>query len=121
MRVRKHLARGRFAEIAMIDEIESLEVAPPGGSGAGGGNNKSNEDLSKEIARSLPRNAMEQVTCRRVGDHHYRCNWWTPQETTSYDNPSMLGSLVTTSRISKSQFLDATKIGGKLTVKVITR
>ena len=113
----------------MIDEIdESLEVTPPGGGGktagtaggnsAGGGNN---EDLSKDLARTLARDVMEQVTCRRVGDHHYRCNWWTPQATAAYDNPSMLGSLVTTSRISKSQFIHATKVSGKLTVKVITR
>ena len=109
----------------MIDEIdESLEVTPPGGGkGAGGeaGAANSNEDLSKDLARTLARGVMEQITCRRVGDHHYRCNWWTPQETAGYDNPSMLGSLVTTSRISKSQFVHATKVGGKLTVKVITR
>ena len=80
-----------------------------------------NEDLSKEIARTVERAAFEQVTCRRVGDHHYRCNWWTPQDTKAYDNPSMKGSLVTTSRISKSQFLHATRTAGKLTVRVITR
>jgi len=113
----------------MIDEVdESLEVTPPSGGGksaagadgkaAGGG---SNEDLSKDLARTLARDPMEQITCRRVGDHHYRCNWWTPQTTAGYDNPSMLGSLVTTSRISKSQFIHATKSGGKLTIKVKTR
>jgi hypothetical protein len=113
----------------MIDEVdESLELTPPGGSGkkaAGAGGNSgtgnNSEDLSQDLARTLTRAVMEQVTCRRVGDHHYRCNWWTPQATAAYDNPSMLGSLVTTSRISKSQFIEATKSGGKLTVKVITR
>src|SRR5688500_18508274 len=114
----------------MIEEInESLEVTPPGGGGnsaaaaAGprGGGGGGNEDLSKELARTLARAPLEQITCRRVGDHHYRCNWWTPQATASYDNPSMLGSLVTTSRITQSQFVHATRVGGKLTVKVITR
>src|SRR5688572_11817492 len=113
----------------MIDEIdESLQITPPGGSnsgaggaGGGGGGGAGNEDLSKDLARTLTRAPLEQITCRRVGDHHYRCNWWTPQETVGYDNPSMLGSLVTTSRISKSQFIHATKSAGKLTVKVITR
>src|SRR5688572_883705 len=114
----------------MIEEInESLELNPPGGNsgagaaGAGGprAGGGANEDLSKELARSLDRAPLEQVTCRRVGDHHYRCNWWTPQATAGYDNPSMLGSLVTTSRISRSQFVHATRTGGKLTVKVITR
>ena len=117
----------------MIDEIdESLELTPSGGgkrasgnaagrgdgsSGAGG----EDEDLSKDLARTLSREPLQQITCRRVGDHHYRCNWWTPQSTRSYDNPSMLGSLVTTSRITQSQFVHATKTNGKLTVKVLTR
>jgi hypothetical protein len=106
----------------MIEEIDqSLELTPPAGSGGKAGAAGANEDLSKELARALARNALEQVTCRRVGDHHYRCNWWTPQDTTAYDNPSMKGSLVTTSRISKSQFVHASRVGGKLTVKVITR
>jgi len=113
----------------MIEEInESLEVTPPGsggtssGSGGGGsGGGGGNEDLAKELARTLARTPFEQVTCRRVGDHYYRCNWWTLQDTNSYDNPSMLGSLVTTSRISKSQFLHARRVGGKLTVTVVTR
>src|SRR4051812_42449561 len=57
------------------------------------------EDFSREVARSVARERGEQVTCRRVGDHHYRCNWWSLANTAPYDNPSMLGSLVTTSRI----------------------
>jgi hypothetical protein len=116
----------------MIEEInESLEVTPPGGSGgtssgsggsgSGGGSGGGNEDLAKELARTLARAPFEQITCRRVGDHYYRCNWWTLQDTERYDNPSMLGSLVTTSRISKSQFLHAKRVGGKLTVTVVTR
>jgi hypothetical protein len=117
----------------MMDEVdESLELTPPsggksaggnsaGGGAGGGGAGGGNEDLSKELSRTLKREPLEQITCRRVGDHHYRCNWWTPQDTTAFDNPSMLGSLVTTSRISKSQFVHATRTGGKLTVKVMTR
>jgi hypothetical protein len=113
----------------MIDEVdESLESTPPGDGKTAGGNasglgsaGSANEDLSKDLARALKREPLEQVTCRRVGDHHYRCNWWTPQATATYDNPSMLGSLVTTSRISKSQFVHATRTGPKLTVNVITR
>jgi hypothetical protein len=115
----------------MTDETESLEVTPPpdGGNSAPGASatatatagSRGNEDLSKEIARTVARGAAEQVTCRRVADNHYRCNWWTPQDTAGYDNPSMRGSLVTTSRISKSQFLHATRTGGKLIVREITR
>jgi hypothetical protein len=115
----------------MIEEVnESLEVTPPagnggtgGGAGAGGGaaGGAASQDLAKEIARTLKRTPLEQVTCRRVGDYHYRCNWWTLQDTTRFDNPSMLGSLVTTSRISKSEFVHAERIAGKLTVTVVTR
>jgi hypothetical protein len=115
----------------MIEEAnESLEVTPPAGNGgtggaagagAGGAGGAAGQDLAKEIARTLKRTPFEQITCRRVGDHHYRCNWWTLQDTTRFDNPSMLGSLVTTSRISKSEFVHATRVGGKLTVKVVTR
>jgi hypothetical protein len=63
----------------------------------------------------------EQVTCRRVAEHHYRCNWWTLRDTAAYDNPSMLGSLVTTSRISRSQYLHVTKTAEGLSIRVDTR
>ncbi|MEA2708111.1 MAG: hypothetical protein QOF78_712 [Phycisphaerales bacterium] len=80
-----------------------------------------NEDLSQEIARSIPRKGQEQVTCRRVSGHHYRCNWWSLHDTGAYDNPGMTASLVTTSRICKSQFLHVTKVAGNLKIKELTR
>ena len=79
------------------------------------------EDLSEEVARTVPRAPGEQVTCRRVGDHHYRCNFWSLRNTAAYDNPSMLGSLVTTSHISRSQFLHVTRSGRDLKIRVDTR
>ena len=79
------------------------------------------EDLSEEVARAVAREPGEQVTCRRVGDHHYRCNFWSLRSIAAYDNPSMLGSLVTTSRISRSQFLHVTRSGGDLKIRVDTR
>ena len=72
------------------------------------------EDLSAEIARTVPRSAREQVTCRRISNNHYRCNWWTPEGTGDYDNPQMQGLLVTTNRITKSQFLRVTRSAGEL-------
>ena len=78
-------------------------------------------DLSEEVARAVVRRPGEQVTCRRVGDHHYRCNWWVPESTAGYDNPSMKASLVTTSRIGLSQFLHVTKAGRALQIRVDTR
>jgi hypothetical protein len=85
-----------FPSIALTDE---------GAAGAG----RANEDLASEIARTVPREAREQVTCRRVAQNHYRCNWWAQESTSGYDNPSMVGLLVTTSKICKSRFLRVTK------------
>jgi hypothetical protein len=79
-------------------------------------NANGSEDLSAEIARTISREPREQVTCRRISNDHYRCNWWTPERTAEYDNPHMSGMLVTTSRISKSQFLRVTKSAGALQI-----
>ncbi|HEX8523766.1 MAG TPA: hypothetical protein VF669_16035 [Tepidisphaeraceae bacterium] len=73
-------------------------------------------DLSEDILKQIERKPREQVTCRRVSTHHYRCNWWAPQSTNSYDNPAMLGMLVTTSRICQSRFLRVVKDGERLTI-----
>ena len=77
-------------------------------------------DLSSEIAASIGRKTGEQVTCRRVAPNHYRCNWWSLRGTSAFDNPAMLGSLVTTSRICRSQFLRAVKSGSELSIAVIS-
>jgi hypothetical protein len=76
----------------------------------------SSEDLSAEIARTVEKGSREQVTCRRIGHNHYRCNWWAPEPTAAYDNPHMRGMMVTTSRISKSQFLRVTRSAGTLQI-----
>ncbi len=77
-------------------------------------------DLSDEIARTIKRQPGEQVTCRRVANNHYRCNWWRLKGTSGYDNPGMAGGLVTTSRICRSQFLRVEKTGETLVIKVIS-
>jgi hypothetical protein len=79
------------------------------------------EDLAIEIARSLPKVGREQVTCKRVSKHHYRCNWWRLEDIAAYDNPGMKGSLVTTGRICQSEFVHAMKVGGKLKIQIISR
>ena len=76
-------------------------------------------DLSDEIAATVRRNPGEQVTCRRVGPNHYRCNWWTLRGTNSYDNPNMRGMLVTTGVISQSRFLRAVKTDHTLEITVV--
>ncbi len=79
----------------------------------------SDEDLASEIARTISRKPRETVTCRRVTKGKYRCNWWAPSDTAAYDNPGMQGLLVTTSRISQSQFLQVTKVDGNLKINVV--
>jgi hypothetical protein len=74
-------------------------------------------DLSAEIAKFLPRSARQRVTCRRIVGNSYRCNWWTPQDTSSYDNPSMTGLTVTTHRVTKSEVLHVTKTAQGLVIK----
>jgi hypothetical protein len=97
-------------------EVEAAQSAA-GATGAAG----KDEDLALEIARSLPKNVREQITCKRVTKYHYRCNWWTLDDTASYDNPGMMGSIVTTGRIGQSEFLHVVKVAGELKIRVITR
>ena len=77
-------------------------------------------DLSSAIANTVPRKAREQVTWKRITKSHYRCNWWTLQDTAGYDNPGMQGLTVTTRRISQSQFLHVTKGTDGLTIRVVS-
>ena len=65
-------------------------------------------DLSAEIVRTIARAADERVTCRRIDNNCYRCNWWGPQTRSGYDNPAMGGLLVTTHRVRRSAFLRVT-------------
>lgn len=74
-------------------------------------------DLSKEIVQALPRAAGERVTCRRISGNHYRCNWWAPQNTNTYDNPTITGLEVTTHRVSKSRMFLVTKSVNGLSIK----
>ena len=87
-----------------MDDDNDLKVDQPAAKTARAG-----EDLSAAIAAAVERGPREEVTCRRVSRNHYRCNWWAPQNISDYDNPSMHGMLVTTSRICKSRFLRVTK------------
>jgi hypothetical protein len=101
---------GRIPTLKVSGSIMVEEAFSDGASTKG----IANEDLSAEIARTVTRSAREQVTCRRISHNHYRCNWWTPEATGEYDNPQMQGLLVTTNRITKSQFLRVTRSAGGL-------
>jgi hypothetical protein len=79
------------------------------------------EDLSQEIIESVERRPGDVVKCTRVVGDRYRCNWWAPESTRAYDNPSMVGLLVTTHRVRQSHFLRASKPnGGRLVINVVT-
>jgi hypothetical protein len=108
-------------EAAQTPQEVPVQRAKAKGSGFAAGAAATAEDLSQEVARTVERRPGEQVTCRRVGDSNYRCNWWVMSSTKGFDNPSMLGSLVTTSRIDRSRFLHVTRDARKLLIRDDTR
>src|SRR4051812_16120365 len=99
--------QGEEAERAAPAQAEPRTTAESGPSFAAA--QPKAQDLSKEIVLALPKAAGERVTCRRISGDHYRCNWWSAQGTSEYDNPSMHGLMVTTHRVSRSQLLHVTK------------
>src|SRR5438093_1562481 len=80
----------------------------------------SKEDLSREIAKRVEKESQDQVTCRRISENYYRCNWWAPRIAAEYDNPHMLGAMVATHCLRKSRFLHVIKSGDGLQITVIT-
>jgi hypothetical protein len=78
-------------------------------------------DLSAEILRTVPRGRDERVTCRRITGNHYRCNWWSPQNTDEYDNPGMSGMTVTTHRVSRSEMLHVTRTASGLKITSVSK
>jgi hypothetical protein len=73
-------------------------------------------DFSAEIVGHLEREPADRVTCRRVFDDYYRCNWWAPASKAGYDNPAMYGLTVTTHRVRKSEFLRVSRTTNGLTI-----
>jgi hypothetical protein len=74
-------------------------------------------DLSKEIVATIGKQRDERVTCRRIFADYYRCNWWAPQATGSYDNPCMAGLTVTTHRVRRSEWLHVTRSAAGLAIE----
>jgi hypothetical protein len=77
------------------------------------------QDLAGEISITVPRRAGEVVRCRHIFGDRYRCNWWAPQDTDEYDNPSMAGLMVTTHRVVRSQLVRATKTAKGLEINPV--
>ena len=78
------------------------------------------QDLSAEIVDAVRKSPGERVTCRRVFDNKYRCNWWSAGGTSKYDNPEMTGQLVTTHRVSRSEMLRVVKTPAGLVIEVMS-
>ena len=85
--------------------IEELEPSPPAKAAIKGAAAAEPSDLSAEIVAKLEREPSDRVTCRRVFENYYRCNWWAPASKAGYDNPAMYGLTVTTHRVRKSEFV----------------
>lgn len=102
-----------FAEGPMTDVPDDPEgprgAAPVSSSGQKAGRALAAEDLSAEIVDAVDRRPGDVVRCTKVVGNRYRCNWWSAQGTGGYDNPGMGGLLVTTHRVSRSEFLRVTK------------
>jgi hypothetical protein len=89
------------------------------------GKAEATEDLSQEIRQTIAREPGELVRCARVGENAYRCNWWTSAAgaaaaTTHGGDTVARFLLVTTSRVGRSRFLTATRVGGKLVIEDAT-
>ncbi len=79
-----------------------------------------NPDCSADILQKLEREPGDRVTCVRVFDDFYRCNWWAIG--TELVDPRMLyGSVTAAYRVRKSRFVRATLSGGSLVVEDATR
>ena len=98
-----------------MSEQNSFAATPA----APGGVRHSAEDLSDEICSSVEKRPGDLVRCTLVCNDNYRCNWWAPQATGTYDNPGMGGLLVTTHRVRRSRFLHATRSGKQLVIRYL--
>ncbi|MGB7157233.1 MAG: hypothetical protein WBD40_04145 [Tepidisphaeraceae bacterium] len=95
--------------------VEQLQPPPP----ANAKSAADVADLSAEIALQVEKEPSDRVSCRRVDENYYRCNWWAPANGKGYDNPWMGGLTVTTHRVRKSQFLRVTKSSDGLIIRVV--
>lgn len=76
------------------------------------------EDLSAAIAAAVEKLPGDSVRCTHVSGNRYRCNWWSAQTLKGYDNPGMVGLLVTTHRVRKSLFLRVSRTPAGIAIDV---
>jgi hypothetical protein len=76
-------------------------------------------DLAREIIKKLERDPGDRVTCVRVFDDFYRCNWWAVGA--GLGEARMEGLIVSAYRVRKSQFVRARLTEGRLVLEDATR
>ena len=77
-------------------------------------------DRSREILQAMEREPRDQLTCVRVFDDFYRCNWWAPGAAAGRAEATFAGLEVSTYRIRKSHFVKAALRDGQLVVEDAT-
>jgi hypothetical protein len=93
---------------------------PPAGTVTAAGSTGSSDspDISSQIVAALERRPGDVVRCTKVGGNFYRCNWWAPNAVIGHGDLGASGGTFTTSRIRKSQFLEATVTAKGLVLRV---
>ena len=76
-------------------------------------------DYAHDILQKLEREPGDRVTCVRVFNDFYRCNWWAPAAGPA--QPRVLQWLIgSADRVRKSQFVRATLSEGHLVIEDAT-
>ena len=77
-------------------------------------------DHSREIIQTMDKEPRDQLTCVRVYDDFYRCNWWAPGILPGRSESIFQGLEISTYRIRKSHFVRAVIRDGQLVVEDAT-
>jgi hypothetical protein len=77
-------------------------------------------DRSRDILKALVKGPRDHLTCVRVFDDYYRCNWWAPEILAVPAERTFAGLEVSGFRVRKSQFVKATMRAGQLVVEDAT-
>ena len=74
-------------------------------------------DRSREMAQMMDREPGDHLTCARVFDDFYRCNWWAPEIVSGRTESIFEGLEVSTYRVRKSRFVHAQMREGRLVIE----
>lgn len=78
-------------------------------------------DLSRDVCDTIAREPGDVVRCTHIHGRFYRCNWWRSVFVDTFINPGWKGGqLGTTYRVTKSSFLEVTRVDGRLHIKPST-